>query len=84
MEGRMNQLRTLAWRHRARLLRGLTLLLIAVIVLQNVEPTTIDVLFWSIARVPKLILIVASMGLGVLLWEIGKQTWRSRSRKPDA
>jgi uncharacterized integral membrane protein len=79
-----HRLRTLAWHHRARLLRGLTLLLVVVIVLQNVEPTTIDVLFWSIARVPKLILIVASMGLGVLLWEIGKQTWRSRPRTPEA
>lgn len=68
----------LSWRHRGRLLRGFALLLVIIVVLQNVEPTTIDILFWSIARVPKLILILASMGLGILFWEVGRHAWRRR------
>jgi uncharacterized integral membrane protein len=53
--------------------------LVGVVILQNVEPTSIDVLFWSFASVPKLILILASMMLGALLWEIaGKFVRRSR------
>jgi uncharacterized integral membrane protein len=41
-------------------------------VLQNVEPTRIDLLFWSIAEVPKLVLMLASMLIGIAVWEILK------------
>ena len=51
--------------------------LLAVVILQNVEPTRLDVLFWSIAEVPKLVLIVASMLVGIAVWEIFK-TMRRR------
>jgi uncharacterized integral membrane protein len=58
--------------HWRRILRGLVIALLAVVVLQNVEPTRIDLLFWSIAEVPKLVLILASMLIGVSVWEILK------------
>ena len=58
--------------HWRAILRGLLIALLAVLVLQNVEPTRIDVLFWSLAEVPKLVLILASMLIGVAVWEILK------------
>jgi uncharacterized integral membrane protein len=48
-------------------------LLVAVIVLQNFEPIEIDLLFWSVARVPKLVLILASMLIGALTWEVARR-----------
>jgi hypothetical protein len=48
-------------------------LLVAVIVLQNFEPIEIDLLFWSVARVPKLVLILASMLIGGLIWEVARR-----------
>jgi uncharacterized integral membrane protein len=59
-------------RHWRGILRGLLVALLAVVVLQNVERTRIDVLFWSLAEVPKLVLILASMLIGVGVWEILK------------
>jgi uncharacterized integral membrane protein len=63
-----------AWRfllrHPLGVLESLFLLLVLVVVLQNLEPTQLDVLFWSIASVPKLALIFAAMLVGGLLWEI--------------
>lgn len=63
-----------AWRflrrHPLGVLESLFLLLVLVVVLQNLEPTQFDVLFWSIASVPKLVLIFAAMLVGGLLWEI--------------
>ncbi len=44
--------------------------LVAVIVLQNLESTSIDVLFWTIAALPKLILIFLSMIVGAIIWEL--------------
>ncbi len=48
------------------------LLLLAIVVLQNLEPTHLDILFWSLGDVPKLVLVLGSMFLGVLLWEMGR------------
>jgi uncharacterized integral membrane protein len=63
-----------AWRflrrHPLGVLQGAFLLLVLVVVLQNLEPTQLDVLFWSIASVPKLVLIFVAMLVGGLLWEI--------------
>jgi uncharacterized integral membrane protein len=64
------------FRHRRALGRGLLLAVVLILILQNVEPTGIDVLFWSFASVPKLILILASMVLGVMVWEIGLKVFR--------
>jgi uncharacterized integral membrane protein len=44
--------------------------MVLTIVLQNIEPTSIDVLFWSIAKIPKLVLILISMLVGAVAWEI--------------
>ena len=44
--------------------------LIAIIILQNLETTSIDVLFWSFAALPKLVLIFLSMIVGALAWEL--------------
>ena len=58
------------WRHRGLLLRLLFLLLIVIFVMQNSEPTTIDVFLWSLPSMPKLVLILSGMALGALVWEI--------------
>jgi uncharacterized integral membrane protein len=55
-------------------------LLVVIIVLQNVEPVQIDLLFWSVARVPKLVLILASMLVGALLWEVARRRLFRRAR----
>ncbi|HEY5658038.1 MAG TPA: hypothetical protein VIY27_09635 [Myxococcota bacterium] len=57
-------------RHPGVVALGVAGLLLLIIVLQNLEPTSIDLLFWSVARVPKLVLILASMLLGGLIWEV--------------
>lgn len=61
---------------------GLVTLLLLVIIFQNVEPTRLNLLFWSMPEMPKLLLILASMAAGSLLtvlisWEIR----RARRRK---
>jgi uncharacterized integral membrane protein len=47
--------------------------LVAIIILQNLETTSIDVLFWSIAALPKLVLIFFSMIVGALAWELARR-----------
>lgn len=44
--------------------------LVAIIMLQNVEATSIDVLFWSVPAFPKLVLILASIFVGAVAWEL--------------
>ena len=44
--------------------------LIAIVIVQNLETTSIDVLFWSITSLPKLVLIFLSMVVGALAWEL--------------
>jgi len=44
--------------------------LLAIIILQNLETTSIDVLFWTIAALPKLVVIFLSMILGAITWEL--------------
>lgn len=44
--------------------------LVAVVVLQNLEPVSIDVLFWSVRGLPKLVLILLSMLVGAAAWEV--------------
>ncbi|MDO8461974.1 MAG: LapA family protein [Deltaproteobacteria bacterium] len=54
---------------------SLLTLLILIIIFQNVEPTQLNLLFWSMPEMPKLLLILSSMAAGSLLtilisWEI--------------
>ena len=44
--------------------------LVAIIILQNFETTSIDVLFWSITSLPLLVLIFLSMVVGAVAWEL--------------
>lgn len=63
-------------RHPLGVLQSIGLILLAVIVLQNVEPTSIHLLFWSLGSVPKLVVILVAMLLGALLWEILRRLLR--------
>lgn len=63
--------------HPTGVTKGILLLLLVVITLQNLEPTTLDVLFWSIASFPKLVLILLAMVIGGLVWEMLRR-WISR------
>lgn len=47
--------------------------LVAIVVLQNLEPTSFDVLFWSIQTLPKLVLVLVAMVVGGALWEIARR-----------
>jgi len=40
------------------------------LILQNVEPVQIDLLFWSLPHVPLLLLILISMALGAILYKV--------------
>ena len=62
-------------RHRTPLVRGIPLALLLVVVLQNVEPTDIDFLFWSLHDIPKLVVILTAMVLGAFLWELARRLW---------
>ena len=57
-------------RHPVGVVQGVFVALLAIVVLQNLEPTSIDVLFWSIPSLPKLVLILLAMLAGGLSWEI--------------
>ena len=59
----------------------LGLILLVIIVAQNLEPTSIDLLFWTLVDIPKLFLLLFSMILGAVVWELLKRT---RLRRPAA
>lgn len=58
------------------------LILLIIIVAQNLEPTSIDILFWTLVDIPKLLLLLISMVTGALVWELVKRTLLRR--KPAA
>jgi len=60
-------------RHPAGVLQGVFVALLVIVVLQNLEPTSIDVLFWSVSSLPKLVLILGAMVAGGALWEIARR-----------
>ena len=60
-------------RHPAGVVQGVFVTLLAIVVLQNLEPTSIDVLFWSVPSLPKLVLILVAMLAGGLIWEISRR-----------
>ena len=54
---------------------GLVAILLFIIILQNVEPMPVHLLFWKLPAIPKLLLIIISMAVGSILtlllsWEI--------------
>ena len=57
---------------------ALLLLVFTVVILQNVEPTQVDFLFWSLPAMPKLVLILLSMIAGAALALVGAREFRHR------
>ena len=66
-----------AWRHRVLLSKLFVAALLVVIVLQNLEPTRVDLLFWSLPQVPKLVMILVSMAVGAGVWELVRRALAS-------
>jgi uncharacterized integral membrane protein len=60
-------------RHPAGVVQGLFIALLAIVVLQNLEPTSLDVLFWSVPALPKLVVMLVAMLAGGALWEIARR-----------
>ena len=60
-------------------LQILLALVAIIIVFQNLEPTSIDILFWTLVDIPKLVLLMASMLFGALVWETLRRVLRRRS-----
>ena len=60
-------------RHPIGLLQALFVGLVTIVVLQNLEPTTLDVLFWSIPGLPKLVMLLVAMAVGALVWDIARR-----------
>ena len=73
-----------AARHPTGLLQVVFFALVVIVVLQNLEPTTIDVLFWSFPGFPKLVLILFSMVVGAVVWEIARRFFRRDPRDSGA
>lgn len=67
--------------HPAGVAWAVALLLLLVVILQNVEPMRIDLLFWSLPQVPKLVLILVAMAVGAGLMESGRLVLRRRARR---
>jgi uncharacterized integral membrane protein len=61
-------------RHPVGLLKAIGAVLVVIVILQNVEPTSVHVLFWQIAQLPKIVLILVSIALGGLLWELTRRS----------
>ena len=53
-----------AMRHPIGIVQFVFFSLVVIIILQNLESTSIDVLFWSVSTFPKLVLICFSMLIG--------------------
>lgn len=63
-------------RHPGGVVQVLLFLLVVVVILQNAESTSIDVLFWSLPPFPKLVLIFVSMLVGAVAWELARRWLR--------
>ncbi len=59
------------WARPKFIIWSICLILIGVILAQNAEKTSVDVLFWTLATLPKWLLIIISMALGALLTMVG-------------
>ena len=63
-------------------LQILAVIVVAIIVLQNLEPTSIDIVFWTLVDIPKLLLLLASMLAGGLIWELLRRSLLRRRKAP--
>jgi uncharacterized integral membrane protein len=57
-------------RHPARVAQAIFVALLSIVVLQNLEPTSLDVLFWTFPSLPKLVVFLIVMLAGGVVWEI--------------
>jgi uncharacterized integral membrane protein len=76
--GRWAALFRFAARHPWGVVQGILLALLVVVIFQNIERTSVDFLFWSVASVPKIVLIVVSMLVGGALWEVVRRRIKRR------
>lgn len=60
-------------------LQILLVVMAIIVVFQNLEPTSIDILFWTLVDIPKLVLLMASMLFGALAWETLRRVLRRYS-----
>lgn len=60
-------------------LQILLVVMAIIVVFQNLEPTSIDILFWTLVDIPKLVLLMASMLFGALVWETLRRVLRRHS-----
>lgn len=60
-------------------LQILLAILAIIIVFQNLEPTSIDILFWTLVDIPKLVLLMFSMLFGAVVWETLRRVLRRHS-----
>lgn len=70
--------------HPIGVLQILAVIVVAIIVLQNLEPTSIDILFWTLLDIPKLLLLLASMLAGGLIWELLRRSLLRRRKTATA
>jgi uncharacterized integral membrane protein len=63
-------------RHPIGIVRFVFFSLVVIVILQNLESTSIDVLFWSVSTFPKLVLICFSMLIGAVTWELLRRWFR--------
>ena len=59
------------------------LILLLTLIFQNVEATTINIFFWSLPAVPKLVLILLSMVLGSLVTLLITWEFRHHQKSGD-
>lgn len=62
--------------------------LVTVFALQNTDPTTVRLLLWKLEGVPLAVLLLATLGAGLLIagvpLAIKLTVWRSRARSQEA
>lgn len=55
------------WTRPKTIIWTIVIVLLGIVIFQNVEPVTLDVLFWSTPPLPKLVFILISMLVGAIL-----------------
>jgi uncharacterized integral membrane protein len=68
--GLFSRMARAAARHPMRVVKWIAGLLVAIVLIQNLEPTSFHVLFWQIAQLPKLVALLIAMAIGALAWEV--------------
>jgi len=64
------QLWTFLTKHPIATFKGVVVLLLAFVILQNYGPTSIDFFFWTLTSSPKVVVILVSIIIGAIGWEL--------------